>query len=1203
LRREYDLFRRNRLTLFLLALAFYFPLAAQSQENTPLTGTTSQKDSTYRVTAGSSSLREIGNERVIELGDNVRIRHGGVTITSDDGRHFPDRRLTLLVGNVKIDQESLHMEGDEGEYTTIRNEATLRGNVKIIDRGWEIECERAVFNRQTNTAWLIGDVVAADSTSTLVADSVFYDQTLQEVEAFGNVVISNPQERVMVTGKHGTFRRDLNEAILDSVPRMIVDAESKQPALIDADTMRFYPNDSRAFAAGRVKIVKGGMITQCDSAVVIDSEKRAELYGKPLAQQENMSMSADRMLLFYDEEEVTRIGLRGQSIIKESPRDTFIVDRDSWVQGDSMDLYLHSNRLDSIDVVGKASSEYYPRSIDRVEANFVSGHEMFFVFDKDSLNSVKIIGEANGIYRYIDLASGQTADSLRAVADTLLIYVPFDETAEKIVYSADSIQYQARTRDMVLDGTGKIVYSNSTLMAKNIKYNSNLQVIDATGMPVLIEGSEKLQGSQMGYDMETGVGLVKDGGTKFIQGYYQGEDIAKVGDNVLKVWKSRYTTCDRRVPHYHFTSNQMKVYLDDKVVTGPIVFYVGETPVMALPFFAQNIHQGRRSGILRPDFEFGITGGGDRFIRNIGYYWATNQYMDFTVVGDFNENSRAQFRMDNQYRLRYHFDGGFNYRWLRRLDNKTNEWTINARHNQDFYSGYRFNANLSFVSSDQAPQEVNNIDLVQDVINRNIRSTARLSKNWEGIIGFSLSMDRQQYLNVTRPNAVRLNATLPDVRLSIPSRTLYFGERTTRGDKSVWETVLDAVRYSPGLDFRQTLNERTVGDDGVIINPDDPPVQKTTVTASNQSLSFSAPTKVWGFLNVSPTLAATNNYTNTKTVVDSYLDTVSTDTLIAPGDTTLVRGFEHSVSDNQFNWNMGAAASTNFYGTFSPKIGVLTGIRHRLSPTASYSYRPARSGRPRSQAVSVGLTNTFDVKVKDEDSDQERKVPNVFLWSLRTAYNPDASSKQNWSAIGSNMNTQIYGVSLSLNNSIDPYAWEVRSTQLTSNFTFRGTHRIGLGSGEREQQVADLNPLAAADTVAAEEASYSIETSTGDVQSLEATDAEGLNWSIRAAFSLSKLKGFDAASTLNFGGQVNLTRSWLITYNASYNVETRQIQGQNYTIARDLHCWEMSISRQQLGDRWEFYFRITLKGHPELYAEQGPRGLAGGAGIPGQFSY
>jgi hypothetical protein len=114
---------------------------------------------------------------------------------------------------------------------------------------------------------------------------------------------------------------------------------------------------------------------------------------------------------------------------------------------------------------------------------------------------------------------------------------------------------------------------------------------------------------------------------------------------------------------------------------------------------------------------------------------------------------------------------------------------------------------------------------------------------------------------------------------------------------------------------------------------------------------------------------------------------------------------------------------------------------------------------------------------------------------------------------------------------------------------------------------------------------------------------QGLNWSIRAALSFSKLRGFDPASTLNLGASINLTRSWLITYNASYNVETRIIQGQNYTLARDLHCWEMSISRQQLGDRWEYYFRISLKAHRDLYAEQGPRGLAGGGGIPGQFNY
>jgi lipopolysaccharide assembly outer membrane protein LptD (OstA) len=1180
----------HRLWLILVLCAFLAPVARSQQNSQPARPATpaASQDSTYHLSAGRSSLKEIGGERVLELTEGVNIRHGNVTITSREGRQIVAKRVTFLIGNVNIDQNALHMEGDEGEYHRFEDLAILKGNVKIVDRGWTILADRADFYRAKNQAWLVGNVVAADTATEISADTVFYDQNTQIVEAFGNMTVSNPSERIVALGKHGIFYKNRSEALMDDEPRMIVDPESDQPANVESDFMRFYPSQNRAVASGRVKIIKGAMVTQCDSAVVIDSEKRAELYGSPLAQQDNVSMKGDRMILFYNEDEVDRIRLVGDATIRETPKDSLVVGRDSWVLGDSMQLYLHDNHLDSLEVGGKASSEYYPRSADRVEANFAQGDRMFFVFRNDSLWSVKVEGkQAEGLYRYVNLKRGQTSDSLRAEIDTALVYVPFERDAERIAYSADSIQYLARERDLLLGGTAKVDYRGRTLLAKSIKYNSDLQILDATGAPVLVEGGEKLHGTQMGYDLDTGVGLVREGSTKFIQGYYQGEEIAKVGDNVLKVWNSRYTTCDLRIPHYHFTSDEMKVYLDDKVVTGPITLYVGETPVLALPFFAQNIRQGRRSGILRPDIQFGITGGGERFIRNIGYYWATNDYMDFTVVGDFNENSRTQFRLDNRYALRYRFDGGVNYRWVRSLDNKTNEWTVHALHNMEFLDGYRFNADLSFVSSDAAPNEVNNIDQVADIINRNIRSTARLGKNWQGIIGFSASADRQQYLNVTRRGAVKLNMTLPDVQLSIPSRTLYFGQRTMRGDKGFWEEVLDGVRFSPGLNFRRTYNERILGETGVVVNSTTTPLRKTDVISSNQSISFSSPLKV-GFINISPSFAASNQYLRTATEVDAHLDT-----LVVPGDTTIVAAGSLTVTDNTTSWNVGASASTNFYGTMSSSLGALTGIRHRLAPSISYSYRPPLGDRPRSQIFGVGISNSFDIKVKNEKG-EERKISNLLIWSLRSSYNPDATSKRGWSTINSSVNSQVYGVNLSLTNNIDPYSWEVGSTQLTSNFTFRGTHGLGLAKSDDE---LDRNPLA--DDTTEVQTETPMESDTDETAPLK----EGLPWTIRAAYSLSKVKGFESQSTLNFGGTINVTQNWLITYNASYDMETRQVQGQNFSIYRDLHCWEMSISRQQLGDRWEYYFRITLKAHPELYASQGPRGLAGGAGIPGQFSY
>ena len=52
------------------------------------------------------------------------------------------------------------------------------------------------------------------------------------------------------------------------------------PAIVDADTMFFYPEDNLAVASGRVKIIKGNTVTQADSAIVYDAEQRAELFGR-----------------------------------------------------------------------------------------------------------------------------------------------------------------------------------------------------------------------------------------------------------------------------------------------------------------------------------------------------------------------------------------------------------------------------------------------------------------------------------------------------------------------------------------------------------------------------------------------------------------------------------------------------------------------------------------------------------------------------------------------------------------------------------------------------------------------------------------------------------------------------------------------------------------------------------------------------------
>jgi lipopolysaccharide assembly outer membrane protein LptD (OstA) len=1189
---------RHRPQRFAAALAVYLVLAtgAGARFGAAQTQPAPPAPDYYDITGDFTSLKKINGETVLELLQNVRIVHGDVTVNADRAVSFTERRLTQLTGHVRVQQGTFVMTGEEGEYRRDEDLAVLKHRVHIIDEGWTVDCDEVRYSRRTGQAWLSGNVVGRDSTSTLRADRVLYERTIGRAEAFGSVELSSREERVVVRGRHGVYHRDRGEGVIDRDPTLVSGPDDEEPVTVVSDTMRVYPDSSRASAYYRVKIIKGNTVTQCDSAMLYDDQKRVELFGHPLARQDRTTMKGERMIAHYDEKEINRIDILGAAAIRDEGRDSLVVGRDSWVAGDTISLYLHDNDLDSLHVAGHASSEYYPSTPNKVESNFITGNRMFFRLGHDEIEFVDVSGKAAGTYRYLNLGAHQTADSLRAVGDSALAFVPFPARAERVEYSAEHIQYMARSKDLVLEKSARLTYHDNELTGDAITYHSELQILDATGSPTLTDAGQKLYGQRMDYDLESETGLVTSGSTQYEQGYYHGENMAKVGENELKVWNSWYTTCDLKEPHYHFAARTMKVYPDDKVFSGPIWLHVGRTPIFALPFMANSISRGRSSGVLRPDFEFGITSDRDRYIRNVGYYWATNDYTDFTFVGDFNEDKSWRLHINNQYKLRYLFDGAVQYSYFRDITDQSTEWTFDGIHRQTLGEKASLNAGLRFVSSDDAPQSVNTIDNVNRYIDRSIRSNVSLRKSWD-TAGFSASASRTQNLSIVDPNAIQVQTTLPDVTLSIPSRNLYFGS-DAGAPKGFWESILKNTRYSPALSGSRERTEKLY--------------QESEAINGRAGLSLSSPQRI-KFLTLAPGV-------NTSLVSSRFdLQRQAYDQIVTVGgvpDTVSVAALDSTSTITQFTWNVGVSANTNFYGTFYPRIGRLRGIRHTLTPSVSYSLTPAQNDRPRAQGVGLNLRNAFDLKVLDtskaarEDTTQAegekvRKLSSVLFWNLSASYRPDLPLDQAWSNVNSAVNFVLMGMNVSINHVIDPYTGDLNSTSATSSLRIGGSHPFGKSS---HVDTRELSQVAAADTSHAKRkdfASGGVDfTQTGDVAAgRPAGDLQlekgRLPWSLSLGLSYSKSSTGQSSSTLRLGYEVKLTDNWHFDYSTIYDVERREQSGQYFSIGRDLHCWEMSFSRQLLGDEWQYYFRVTLKAHSDLYGESGSRGVGGG--LIGQF--
>ncbi|RMD61129.1 LPS-assembly protein LptD, partial [Candidatus Parcubacteria bacterium] len=306
--------------------------------------------------------------------------------------------------------------------------------------------------------------------------------------------------------------------------------------------------------------------------------------------------------------------------------------------------------------------------------------------------------------------------------------------------------------------------------------------------PVLTEkGREPIRGVRLEYNFKTRRGKILEGRTHMEPGYYHGQEITKVGERTLFIRKGCFTTCDLDRPHYYFCTSKMRLKVNKVGVAQPIVMYIADIPVMAVPFGIFPLQKGRHSGIIMP--VYGENNYGGRYLERFGFYWAASQYWDATLLANFYEKTGIVYSGEVRYKKRYAFNGNIRGRYAPRdviTGARKQRWELSFHHNQTIGRTITINGSGSFVSDRSFRRQYYND--IERRLDQSLTTSLVIRKTWPSSRNsLNLSMRRTENLQTGQ-----IDYEIPNVTFSMPTRNLV-RFKSGGGKKRSW---YHDIRYS-----------------------------------------------------------------------------------------------------------------------------------------------------------------------------------------------------------------------------------------------------------------------------------------------------------------------------------------------------------------------------------------------------------------------
>ncbi len=769
---------------------------------------------------------------------------------------------------------------------------------------------------------------------------------------------------------------------------------------------------------------------------------------------------------------------------------------------------------------------------------------------------------------------------------------------------ADSMLFSFTEKKMFLYGNGKITAKEMELKSSFVEIDTKESYIyssavpDSTGKdfikPVLTQNNESFSLNSIKYSFKSKKALAKEIKTEMEQGYLH-SNVAKMQQNKeFHIKNGKFTTCDLDHPHFYIELTKAKKIPDKHVISGPMYFVIADIPlyIIGLPFGVLPNQKNNSSGLIVP--EYGEEQERGFFLRNGGYFWAINDNVNLAILGDIYSRGSWGLALRSNFKKIYRFSGNIEIKYnliqtgeeILIDSKKTSSFSVLGSFNQDSKANPNgtFSAALNFGQNFEL--DAKNINDLTD----NTKSS-NISYRWSkpgSIFNFSVNL---RGTHNTRNHSV--NLLLPDAAFNIKRQTPFKNLGTGSGK---W---YQKIGFTFSLKAKNSL---TVGDTALF--------EKNNLYKMKNGLQYSFPIStsfnLANFINVRPSLNFTgrvySNYIRKRNILlvsdEGFANTTKNDTIYA---LTLPVDFSFSVPFN-----------TKLYGIFNVNKGRVKAVRHVMSPTLAFSYRPDFStdfwgyygtirqdtldnvysyytgsifgGPPsgKSGSIQFSLGNILEMKVKN-DKDTAKADKNVKLLNslnLNISYNL-AAEKFKLSNLRINGNTVILkNFSLTFGADFDPYIRDTLGNR-ANVFEWTKNKRLFRFNSGRIGLSGSIKPVSGKNN----RGEYNPNFYYYENPHIPYADFK-IPWNLSLNYNMNIFNRFEQSSqsytrelkqTVALNGNFSLTKNWKITAQTNYDFAAKKFSYAQFTVHRDLHCWEMSFNVIPFGTLKSYSFRVNIK--------------------------